>query len=62
MKSYNVAKYYKPRWTIWSPKLVSDEVIAHKRRTRRAYKQYLRTGSMRDFDRSQRIITNWDFD
>ena len=62
MKSYNVAKYYKPQWTIWSPKTVSNEVIAHKRRCRRAFKQYLKTGAQKDFDRSQRLITNWDFD
>ena len=62
MRSYNVAKHYKPRWTIWSPKSVAEDVKLHKRRTRRAYKQYLKTGTQKDFDRSQRLITNWDFD
>jgi len=62
MKSYNVAKYYKPRWTIWNPKTVQEEVKLHKRRTRRAFKQYLKTGLQKDFDRSQKLITQWDFD
>lgn len=62
MKSYNVAKYYKPRWTVWAPPTVKEEVKLHKRRTRRAFKQYLRTGSIKDFNRSQKLITNWDFD
>lgn len=62
MKSYNVAKHYKPQWTFWSSKEVTEDVKLHKRRTRRAFKQYLRTGSQKDFDRSQRLITQWDFD
>jgi len=62
MKSYNVAKNCKPRWTRWNPKTVQEDILLHKRRTRRAFKQYLRTGDIRDFDRSQKLITNWDFD
>ena len=62
MKSYNVTKHYKPRWTCWKRETVSEDVKLHKRRTRRAFKQYIKTGSQRDFDRSQRQITDWDFD
>lgn len=59
---YAVTKNYKPKWTIWNRKTVRKHVIEQKRYCRRAYKQYLKTGSIRDFNRSQRQITNWDFD
>jgi len=61
-KKMKVAKHYKPRWTMWNRKTVRYFVIAHKRRCRRAYRQYLRTGSLRDYNRSQKMITQWDFD
>ena len=57
-----VAKDLRPIWTRWNTKTVNDNIKAHKRRTRRAYRQYIRTGDIRDFNRSQRKITRWDFD
>lgn len=62
MKSYNVTKNYKPKWTIWRPETIRADVIAHKRRTRRAFKQFLKTGSQKDFNRSQKLLTRWEFD
>lgn len=57
-----VAKNLKPKYTIWNPKTVIEDIKIHKRHARRSYKQYLRTGRIQDFNRSQRKITNWDFD
>jgi len=59
---YTVAKDLHPKWTIWNPSTVTKDIIAAKRRARRTYKQYLKTGSMVDFNRSQKKITRWDFD
>lgn len=60
--SHVVAKNVTPKWTVWNPKTVSKEIKRHKRVSRRVYKQYLKTGDIRDFNRSQRKITNFDFD
>jgi len=57
-----VAKDLRPVWTRWNPKTVNKKIAAAKRRARRTYKQYLKTGSLRDFNRSQLKITRWDFD
>jgi hypothetical protein len=57
-----VAKDLRPKWTCWKSETVNADVQAHKRRTRRAYRQYLKTGSIKDFNRSQKKITRWDFD
>lgn len=57
-----VAKNVTPKWTVWNPKTVSAEIKRHKKASRRAYKQYLKSGDVRDFNRSQRKITNFDFD
>ena len=60
--SYTVAKQVHPIFTRWRPETVNRHIKLHKRRARRTYKQYLRTGDARDFNRSQRKITSWDFD
>ena len=57
-----VGKDLKPKWTIWNPKTVAKRVKEHKRRTRRAYKMYLKTGDIRQFNKSQIMITRRDFD
>ena len=57
-----VAKDLKPKWTRWSNKEIAFNIKSHKRRARRAYRHYLKTGDVRDFNRSQRKITRWDFD
>ena len=57
-----VTKDLRPVWTRWNSKTVRDNIKAHRRKTRRIYRQYLRTGDIRDFDRSQTKITRWDFD
>ena len=59
---YVVTKNYKPKWTCWKSSTVTKWVKEHKRTQRRIYKHYLKTGDIRDFNRSQRKISNWDFD
>lgn len=55
-------KNYKPTCTIWRHATVRKDVKAHKRRGRRVYKHYLKTGRIEDFNRASRPMTNWDFD
>jgi len=43
-------------------KSVRESIILHKRRVRHAAKQYLKTRSLRDWNRMHEMITNWDFD
>lgn len=62
MNSNPVSKDYKPKWTRWSHETVREIVTAHKRSARRAFKQFLKTQSVRDWDRSQRKIGRRDFD
>ena len=57
-----VGKDLKPIYTIWNPKTVSKDIKAHKRKSRRTYKNYLRTGDIRQFNKSQTMITRRDFD
>lgn len=57
-----LAKHYKPKWTIWRHKTVRQLATAHKRRVRRASKQYLRSGDIRIGNRAARMLTNRDFD
>jgi hypothetical protein len=57
-----LAANYKPVWTCWNRKTVSADVKAHKRRARRTYKHYLKTGCINDYNRSQKLMTTWDFD
>ena len=60
--SNTVAKDLRPIFTIWKTTTVNADVKSHKRKSRRVYRQYLKTGNIRDFNRSQRKITRWDFD
>jgi len=60
--SLTVVKDLRPKFTIWNPSTVNEDVKLHKRRGRRIYKQYLKTGDIRIFNRSQKKITRWDFD
>ncbi len=57
-----VAEDLHPIYTIWNHYTVKKDIIAHKRRARRTYRHYLKTGNIRDFDRSQRKISRYDFD
>ena len=59
---YVVAKDLKPIYTCWNPKTVNKYIKDHKRKARRIYKQYLKTGDVRLFNKSQHKITRWDFD
>jgi hypothetical protein len=56
------AKDLHPVFTIWNTGEVQKDIRRAKRRARRIYKQYLKTGDIRDFNRSQRKISRWDFD
>lgn len=60
--TYTVAKDLKPIWTCWNYKTVNKDIKSHKRKARRIYKQYLKTGDIRIFNKSQKKITRWDFD
>ena len=62
LNTKNVAMDLRPKWTLWNPATVSKDIKAHKRRCRRAYKQYLKTGTVRDFNRANSMISRWDFD
>lgn len=57
-----VAKDLRPVWTRWRSTTIKEFKTAAKRRHRRAYRQYIRTGDIRDYNRSQRKITRWEFD
>ena len=57
-----VAKDLRPIYTMWSHTEIQKDIKAAKRRARRVYKQYLKTGDIRDYNRSQRKITRSDFD
>lgn len=59
---YVVVEDLKPIYTIWNPKTVAKDIKAHKRKARRSYKQYLKTGDIRQFNKSQKKITRYDFD
>ena len=59
---YCVCKDLKPIWTCWSHDTVRDDIKAHKRRSRRAYRQYLKTGDVRDLNRANRKVSRRDFD
>lgn len=57
-----VGKDLKPIYTIWNPKTVSKYIKLHKKSQRRSYKQYLKSGDVRQFIKSQKMITRRDFD
>jgi hypothetical protein len=57
-----VANDYKPKWTCWTHKTVKLHKDQHKRKARRLYKHYLKTGCISDYNRSQYLMTRKDFD
>ena len=57
-----MTKQTRPKWTIWNPKTVHNDIKGRVRSKRRIFKQYLRTGSLRLLQAAERKITSWDFD
>jgi len=57
-----VTEKCRPVWTVWRPGTVAKDKTAHKRRARRTFKQYMKTGNVRLFNSSQKLLTSWDFD
>jgi hypothetical protein len=57
-----IAKSVKPHYTVWKQTTVHKRIKASARRSRRIFKQYLRTGSLRLLKAAERKITSWDFD
>jgi hypothetical protein len=56
-----VVKDYKPQYVLVGQKERSNDIKAYKRRSRRAFRQYLRTGSVKDFNRAEKPFVNeWD--
>jgi hypothetical protein len=62
LRMKTVGRAYKPRWVCMKQKTVREMVTLHKRRVRHAAKRYLKTGSLGDWNRMNRQITNWEFD
>lgn len=57
-----IAKQVRPKYTVWKQTTVHKRIKASARRSRRIFKQYLRTGSLRLLKAAERKITSWDFD
>jgi hypothetical protein len=57
-----IAKNYRPKYTLWGHGEIRAKVIANKRYCRHAYKRYLKTGNIKDLDRSRRILDRWRWD
>jgi hypothetical protein len=57
-----IAKCVRPKYTIWKQTTVHKRIKASARRSRRVFKQYLKTGSLRLLKAAERKITSWDFD
>jgi len=57
-----VVKDVRPIYTMWSHDTVRKSITSHKRHSRRTYRQYLKTGNINDYNRSQRKITRYNFD
>jgi hypothetical protein len=57
-----IAKCVRPKYTIWKQTTVHKRIKASARRSRRIFKQYLKTGSLRLLKAAERKITSWDFD
>ena len=58
----SVALRPKPRCVAMKRRTVESLIRMHKRKVRHAAKQFLKTRSRRDWNRSGRILTRWDFD
>jgi hypothetical protein len=57
-----IAKCVRPKYTVWKQTTVHKRIKASARRSRRVFKQYLKTGSLRLLKAAERKITSWDFD
>jgi hypothetical protein len=57
-----IAKHVRPHYTVWKQTTVHKRIKASARRSRRIFKQYLRTGSLRLLKAAERKVTSWDFD
>jgi hypothetical protein len=57
-----IAKQVRPKYTIWKQTTVHKRIKASARRSRRIFKQYLKTGSLRLLKAAERKVTSWDFD
>jgi len=57
-----IAKKVRPVYTVWNPETVHKDIKSRVRRSRRIFKQYLKTGSLRLLKAAERKITSWDFD
>ena len=53
---------YKPGCMAMKQKTVRETIILHKRRVRHAARQYLKTCSLRDWNRMHEMITSNDSD
>jgi len=51
-----------PIYTQWNNETVALIKKKHRRTKRRQYNQYMKTGSIRDFNRSQKPLTRLYFD
>jgi len=57
----HIVKDYKAKFVVVSAKERRADTTAYKRRSRRAYKRYMRTGSMHDYNRAnERFVNDWD--
>lgn len=57
-----IVKDLRPKWTVWNKVTVHKDVKSRARRSRRVFKQYLKTGSLRLLKAAEKKITRWDFD
>jgi hypothetical protein len=57
-----IAKKVRPVWTKWKQTEVHKDIRRSARRSRRVFKQYLKTGSLRLLKAAEKKITSWDFD
>jgi len=57
-----ITKNVRPVWTQWKHTTVHDDIRKATRRSRRVFKQYLKTGSLRLLKAAEKKITSWDFD
>lgn len=55
-----IPKNYKPKHTCYYHSTVRQVVKMHKRSCRRAFKQFLRSGNIKDFNRANRMIVDFD--
>jgi len=57
-----LAKDIRPKYTVWKQTTVHKDIKSKVRRSRRIFKQYIKTGSLRLLQAAERKVTRWDFD